>query len=134
MSQKFIIRKEDSLRRENCCAAIKSLDPAKDWSVEIKQYRRNRSLEQNAFLHAVPLKIICEHTGHSVEDMKEFLLGEWSGWMDYEFQGRPFSKPLKTSTAKLDVREFHQFLEFIEMYAAHRLGLSIPRPGEFTDG
>lgn len=128
---KFIIRERDALRRENARRAIDALDPSKEWVVEIKQYRRKRSLDQNAFFWGVPIKILSEHTGHSPDDLKEYLLGEWSGWTEYEIEGRKFSKPAIPSTTKLDTLQFTRFLEFIEMWAASKLGISIPRPGEY---
>ena len=131
---KFIIRERDAIRRENARAAIDALDPSKEWSVEIKQYRRKRSLDQNAFMWGVPLKILSEHTGHSPDDMREYLLGEWSGWQEYEIEGRTFTKPVKNSTSQLTTLEFTKFLEWIEMWSAHKLGISIPRPNEVAYG
>jgi hypothetical protein len=128
--QRFIIRKEDAIRRENAAAAISSLDPNKAWAIEIKSHRKNRSLDQNAFLHAVPLKIIADHTGYTVEDMKDYLLGEFTGWDEYTVFHQTKRRPHKRSS-DLDTLQFTRFLEWIEMWAATELGLIIPRPGEY---
>jgi len=127
---RFIIHKNDAIRRENARAAISGLDPDKEWSVEIKRYRKKRSLDQNAFFWAVPIKIICDHTGHSAEDIKEYLLGEWGGWEDYDVRDHKFTRPVWRSTTLLSTLEFTHFLEWIESWAAQTLGLAIPRPNE----
>jgi len=129
--QRFIIRPGDTQRRENASAAILSLDPAKAWAVEIKMYRKNRSKDQNAFLHAVPLKILSDHTGYTVEDMKDYLLGEFTGWDEYTMFGQVKKRPHKRSS-ELDTLQFTRFLEWIESWAASELGLMIPRPGEYA--
>ena len=65
------------------------------WRIEIKEYRKRRSNEQNAYIHAVPLKLICDKTGYTVEDMKEFLCGEFTGWDEYTVMGRKKVRPLE---------------------------------------
>jgi hypothetical protein len=127
--QRFIIHKDDRARRDNARAAIAYLDPNKQWSVEIKRYRKNRSVDQNAFLHGVPLKILCDHTGYDIEDMKTYLLGEFTGWETYEIMGQKRKRPVKRSH-QLTTLEFTQFLEFIERFAAEKLDLLIPKPNE----
>jgi hypothetical protein len=98
--------------------------------VQCTEYRRKRSTEQNAFLHAVPLKIIADHTGHDVEDMKTYLLGECFGWQGYEIMGSMRKKPVKRSS-ELDTSQFSFFMEWIESWAAQNLELIIPRPNEY---
>lgn len=98
--------------------------------VQVTQYRKKRSNEQNAFLHAVPLKLICEHTGYDIEDMKTYLLGECFGWEEYEMFGQRRKRPLKRSS-DLNTAEFSGFMEWIERWAATELQMIIPRPNEY---
>jgi hypothetical protein len=98
--------------------------------IQFKQYRRKRSTEQNAFLHAVPLKLICEHTGYEIDDMKTYLLGRAFGWEEYTIFGDIRKRPLKRSS-DLTTAEFSFFMEFCEMWAAQELQLIIPKPNEY---
>ena len=126
---RYIIHKDDAIRRENARAAISELSNDKVWLVEIKPYVKKRSLEQNAFLHAVPLRMIADETGHSVDDMKTYLLGEAFGWVDYTVMDCPRRKPLYRSS-ELNRKQFMWFLEWIEAWAVKELGMMIPRPNE----
>lgn len=130
--QRFIIRPDDHQRRENACAAINGLDTTKAWVVEVKLFKKKRSLNQNAFLHAVPLKIICDHTGYDIEDMKTYLLGTAYGWEEYRMFGETRKRPMKRSH-ELKTDEFNWFLEWIEAWAARELQLAIPKPNEVID-
>jgi hypothetical protein len=111
-------------------ADIMKLEDNRAWLVQVTQYRRKRSTEQNAFLHAVPLKIICEHTGHDIEDMKTYLLGQAFGWIEYDILGERRKKPLYRSS-ELNTAQFSFFMEFCERWAAQELSLIIPRPNEY---
>lgn len=99
------------------------------WRVTVEPYRRKRSLDQNAYLHAVPLKLICDHTGHSLDDMKEYLCGEAFGWKQIEFKNRTISRPVKT-TSELNVEEFSWFIEWVIAWASSTLNLRVPLPSE----
>jgi hypothetical protein len=111
-------------------ADIMKLDDSKAWLIQAKEYRRKRSTEQNAFLHAVPLKLICEHTGYQLDDMKTYLLGNAFGWQEFEIMGERRRKPLRRSS-ELNTEQFSFFMEFCEQWAAQELGIIIPRPGEY---
>jgi hypothetical protein len=110
--------------------AIDELSDNRAWLVQVTQYRRKRSTEQNAFLHAVPLKLICEHTGYEIEDMKTYLLGQAFGWEEFEIMGERRKRPLKRSS-QLNTAEFSFLMEFCERWAAQELSLIIPRPNEY---
>ena len=128
--KRFIIAKGGNLNvAQNACDAIHTLDPAFAHVIEIKQYRKKRSVDQNAFLHGVPLKMISDTTGYEIEDMKTYLLGEFSGWTEYEVWGQLRKRPNKRSH-ELNTKEFTEFLDFIQRWAAQELGLLIPNPNE----
>lgn len=127
--KRFIIHPQDSIRRENARVHIGELDPEKKWVVEIKEFQNVRSLEQNAYLHGVALKMICDHTGYEQEDMKTYLLGEFTGWVEYEMMGNPRKRPVKRSH-ELKVAEMAAFMEYIWWWASDTLDLNIPAPNE----
>jgi hypothetical protein len=128
--KRFIIHKHDALRREGARVWIDNLDPNRKWSVEIKEYRKKRSNAQNDYIHAVPLPMLSEHTGYTVEDIKEWLCGEWTGWEDYTVLGKVLQRPVKT-TSQMDTLEMTKFIEFMQWYASTNLNMYIPSPNEW---
>lgn len=128
--KRFIIHKQDALRRENCRQYIDELDPNRKWRVEIKEYRKQRSNEQNAYIHAVPFALICEHTGYTIDDMKEYLCGEFTGWETYEVMGKKKQRPIQT-TSQMDTRVMTNFIDWLQWWASSTLNLRIPSPNEW---
>jgi hypothetical protein len=128
--KRFVIHRDDMIRRENAKAYIDQLAPSKMWRIEIKEYRKRRSNEQNAYIHAVPLKLICDKTGYTVEDMKEFLCGEFTGWDEYTVMGRKKVRPLKT-TSQMDTHTMTKFIEWMQWWGSETLNLYIPSPNEW---
>ena len=129
--KRFVIHKDDYIRREGARVWIDNLDPNKKWAVEIKEYRRKRSNDQNSYIHAVPLKLISEFVGESVEDMKEYLCGEFTGWETYEVMGRSKQRPIR-STSQMDTLEMTRFIEFMQWWGSSTLNLNIPSPNEWN--
>jgi hypothetical protein len=113
-------------------AEIDSLPDNRAWLVQVKRYQRRRSLEQNAFLHAVPLRLICDHTGMEMDDIKTYLMSKAFGTKEIEIAGETISRPMK-GTSDLDAEQFSWFLEWIEQWAAQELGMVIPRPNEVIE-
>ena len=111
---------------------IDDLPDDKPWLIVAQIYRRKRTLEQNSFLHAVPLKLIADYTGHSIDDMKTYLCGTAFGWDEYEVMGEPRKRP-RLTTSQLNTEQFNWFLEWLEAWAAQELGMIIPKPNEVID-
>jgi hypothetical protein len=128
--KQFVIHHQDALRRENCRQYIDELDPNKKWRVTIAEYRKKRSNEQNAYIHAVPLKIIGDHTGYTLDDMKEYLCGEFLGWEDYVVMGKTLQRPIK-STSQMSSKEMTDFIDFMIWFGSSTLNLRIPSPNEW---
>jgi hypothetical protein len=97
--------------------------------VQYEVFRPRRSIDQNSFLHAVPLRMICDQTGMEMNDIKDFLLMEAFGTQEHEVMGRTIVRPTKRSS-QLNTKEFSWFLEWIEQWAVQTLGLVIPKPNE----
>jgi len=126
----FVIHKEDAIRRENCKQYIDELDPGKKWRVQICEYRKKRSNEQNAYIHAVPLKIMCDATGYTIDEFKEYLCGEFTGWDDYMVNGTQMKRPIRT-TSQMDALEMTKFIEWMQWFGSSQLNLYIPSPNEW---
>jgi len=58
----------DEQRRGNCLNFINALNLTTQWSVEIKKYKKNRSLAQNRTMWAW-LGIISDFTGDTAEHL-----------------------------------------------------------------
>jgi len=124
---RFVIRNERILRL--VLRELGLLDLKKPWLVQVEPWVARRSLDQNAFLHAVPLRLICNHTGHSIDEMKDYLLMEAFGTVEKDVLGKIIVRPVKRSS-DLNTKEFSWFLDWIENWAIETVGLLIPRPNE----
>jgi hypothetical protein len=103
----------------------------KDVDVIVRKHREQRTLDQNAYLHAVPVPMIAEEWGEDIEATKLLLLGECFGWRETA-HGRI---PVKPSTSRLSTEEFSHFIEWIVRWAAMprnvcEHGFRIPLPNE----
>ncbi len=89
-----------------------------------------RSLDQNAYLHAVPFPMIASHLGDSVEGVKYDLMGEKWGWKPSPFDPSRMV-PVQPSTSKMTVEQCSEFIDWLIPFAAQKFGLSIPYPDEY---
>lgn len=126
----IVIRNEEL--RELAISEIRHLHLKPPMVMRLEPWSPRRSLDQNAFLHAVPLRILSDETGHSIEDMKDYLLGEAFGWRDSEVFGTSRQLPVRRSS-DLNRKEFSWFLDWIESWAANTLGIILPRPNEVIE-
>lgn len=115
--------------RARAIREIEALPDTKSWLVQAQTYRMKRSLEQNAYLHAVPLKMIADLTGYNIDEVKDHLLGEAFGWEEYTVFGTEKRRPVRRSH-DLNTEEFSWWMEWIEAWASENLDMVVPRPGE----
>lgn len=99
--------------------------------VRVEQPKTKRSLDQNAYLHAVPFPIIAEYVGCSVEDIKYDLMGEKWGWKESPLRANHMI-PVKPSTSAMTVEECTEFIEWLIPFAAQKFGCVIPLPSEWA--
>jgi hypothetical protein len=125
---------------------LESLDEQTAWKVTIQPVKRQRSHSQNAYLWAVPYKLISEATGYEIEEIHEYMLGSAFGWKDKKVPKKPSNLtgvecvPLRTTTTDehgkrsvLTTRQFADYIDFIQRFAAKKLGLVLPDPDpEYT--
>src|SRR5690606_14518566 len=83
----FVLHKDSSRERvlERLIGFLRTLPTSKAWRVEVVEYRRRRSQEQNAYLWGVCYATILREGGEALggwtaDDLHEYFLGEWSGW------------------------------------------------------
>lgn len=121
--------------------ALLKLDPDVFWKIEISERKRSRTDAQNAYLWAVPNKMLSDVTGYEIAEVHEYLLGLHFGWKRKRTPKTPEnptgwrSVPRRTTTRDengkrklLTTIEFAEYVAFIQRFAAEKLGLVIPDP------
>ena len=97
--------------------------------------RRKRSNEQNAYYWGVVIPLMTEainQLGHDLdeEETHEFLKSRFNTKQVEVFDGHYIDIP--QSTRKLDTKDFMDFIDRIQKFAATMLNLYIPSPNEQT--
>jgi len=122
-------------------SALAGLDPEQAWKITAEPLKNARSATQNAYLWAVPYKLISEATGYEVEEVHEYMLGRFFGWKDKRVPKTPRnpsgveSVPVRTTTTDqhgkrsvLKPQEFSDYVDFIQRFAAQKLSIVVPDP------
>lgn len=127
-TQTFVLPKSDRERiADNLRAFIMSALPGKELRVEVCEYRKRRSQDQNAALWGVAYKTLSDATGNAPEDLHTFFLGEWGGWETIQVMGQVRRVP-KRRSSKLTTVEFGDFYAFIQQRSAETVGVYVPDP------
>lgn len=127
-SQTFRIPKTDRQRiADNLHAFVMSAMPGKELRVEVCEYRKRRSQDQNAALWGVAYKTLSDATGNDADDLHVYFLGEWGGWETVSVMGQARRVPIRRSS-KLTTVEFADFYAFIQRRAAETVGVYVPDP------
>jgi hypothetical protein len=115
--------------KSNCIDHINSLSQAKEWQVEIKPYKRKRSVQQNR-LYWLYLKEISqgvfESGGNLIPDRTWHLYYRqvFLGMVELKVNGITVWD--LQSTTKLNVIEFNDYIEKIELHAGSEFGIGLP--------
>jgi len=110
----------DELRKRCACLPI---GPVR---ITVEKPKAQRSLDQNAYLHAGPFPILAEYFGYSIPEVKLVLMGECWGW--HTVYGKEL--PIKPSTADMTVEECTYFIDWLLPWAMTEHGVSLPLPDE----
>lgn len=110
---------------------VQGLSSDKTWAIEVTEWKKPRTNQQNAFLWGVAYPAILEGGGEALagwtrDDLHEYFLGECFGWETLEGFGRKRMRPLKRSSA-LTKQEFSEYLNFLEGRCMD-MGITIPEP------
>jgi hypothetical protein len=95
----------------------------KNIDVIVRRHKKNRSIPQNNFYWGVCIKLLCEETGYSDDEMHDALKMLF-------LQDRNRQIPTLRSTASLTTVEFEEYLEKVRQWAAQELSCVIPLPNE----
>lgn len=139
---RFLLRK-DQLRGSDLARVVEALEALpneRTWRVSIEQAKAERSDSQNAYLWAVPNKLLSDATGYESKEVHEFLCGTYFGWKDRKVPKTPRnpsgleSVPVRTTTTDengnrsvLSKSAFAEYVEFVIRFAADK-GVVVPPP------
>lgn len=127
-TQTFVLPKSGRERiADNLRAFVMSALPGKELRVEVCEYRKRRSQDQNAALWGVAYKTLSDATGNDADDLHTFFLGEWGGWEVITVMGQQRRVP-KRRSSKLTTVEFADFYAFIQRRSAETVGVYVPDP------
>lgn len=118
----WVIDTPEKRRAAADCVARLSSSPT--MAVEIKPYRRSRSVEQNR-LYWMWLHAIADYTGHDDEELHLIFREALLGYEPIEIRGERVHT-LK-STTELTVRQFTEYLNRVARAACH-LNIVLPYP------
>lgn len=118
--RQFVARGKEQLERT--ATVIAGLAPDKPWRVLVSPYRNKRSPEQNKLLWAIYTEMV-QGTGHTPEELhdamkKKFLAPKFITVGDEQVAIIPDS-------STLDVKEFSEFVERVQAFAAQELGVVV---------
>lgn len=111
--------------------AIRRLMPGR-YVLKIEQPVPQRTVAQNAYLHAGPFPILARELGDSVEGVKYDLMGEKWGWKPSAMDPTRMV-PVKPSTASMTVEECTEFIEWLPAFCLQKFNVIIPLPGELLE-
>lgn len=117
----------DNNRKFACIEHIKTIPAAPLMSVQIKEYKHNRTSSQNNTFH-MWCDIIGKDTGSGMEYIKDSLKLKVLGTESRVVDGVTLTEI--RSSSKLDKAEFCKLMNATEMLA-HQLNIILPYPDDF---
>lgn len=111
--------------KDRAISHIKALNIDKPWSVDIKPYRKNRSLAQNKLMW-LWFKVIGDDLGYTENEIYDIMADKFLPDETIEYDGKQIKK--NKSTSRLNTKEFTEYLEKIDRWAAGEMGIILPSP------
>jgi hypothetical protein len=111
--------------KDRAISHIKALNIDKPWLVDIKPYKKNRSLAQNK-LYWKWITCIGDSIGYESDELHAIMADKFLHDEIVEYGGKQIKKD--KSTSRLNTKEFTEYLEKIDRFAASELGIVLPSP------
>jgi hypothetical protein len=92
----------------------------------VRKHRKQRSLDQNAYLHAEPFPKLAAAMGESVSRTKLICMGEFWGW-EMSTAARVLL-PVKAHTSDMTVEECTTFIDWLLPWALEEHGVAVELP------
>ena len=92
--------------------------------LQIKKYRPQRTDPQNRYLHGVVFKVLADHTGYTLEEIKEAMKIKFASKTDEN------GLLIVERTSKMSTARMGEFIEQVCSWAARDMDCYIPPPNE----
>ena len=110
--------------RDRIIGYIKRLDLSKSYSVEVRERKARRSLDQNALMW-LWLTCIESETGNDRNDLHDYFKKKYIAPKEVEVFG---VKELEYTTTDLSTGQFKEYLDKIQAFASTELSITLPNP------
>lgn len=124
----------------NVLAFLQRLPESKSWRIEIREARRERSLDQNSALWGVAYPPLCAATGYDPDELHDAFCRKFFGSVDVFVMGEKVSRPRRTTTTNeagerevIDRATFARFYDMVQRVGAE-IGVDVPSPDPFWLG
>ena len=117
---------QTEIDRIKILTVIQALKEGVHWIVEIKRYRKKRTISQNSLLHKW-LACISDETGNILEDTKNAYKEKFLPSKTVEIFGDTIE--IRTGTHELNTKQMTDFMNLIEADAAGE-GIVLPHPDD----
>lgn len=120
---RFKIANEDD--KQALKVYLDKLTEGKTYDVSIKMHRKKRTIDQNNLLF-LWINCISQETGNDKDSLHNFFKQKFIGYRTQTIFGKQtFIGP---TTKTLDTKQFTDYLEQIQAFAATELGIALPNP------
>lgn len=116
---------DSTTTKEMAINKIKLLNIEKPWIMELKLYKKNRSLAANR-LYWLWIKAIGDEIGYESDELHAIMADKFLPDEVVEYGGKQIKKD--KSTSRLNTKEFTEYLEKVDRFAASELGIVLPSP------
>lgn len=111
--------------KEAVKAYVDKLPQGKRFDISIKLHREKRTIDQNRLLF-LWIGCVSHETGYFKDEVHEIFKKKFLGTETFEIWGEKVER-IK-STTSLDTKQFSQYLERIQQFAATEMGIILPDP------
>jgi hypothetical protein len=120
----MIIKTQDD--KNKALNRISLLVLEKPWEIEIKPYKKNRSLAQNKLMWEW-FTVIGNDIGYTEKEMYYLMTDKFLPEIEYTGLDGEIKKR-RQGTSSLKVKEFTVFLEHVDRWAVSEMGIILPCP------
>lgn len=128
MTSTYVLWPDRPEIKHNLIRQINSLDPGKVWDIEIKEYRKPKSVSQRGWFHTL-CKMLGDELGIPEGQIKELAKAQLFGWRQVTLGGVTF--PVADgSSEKLNKLEYSGLIETVYRLGSEA-GVSLPEADRF---
>ncbi len=121
----FIVDTEG--KRSRCQSIVGKLPlEGRIWDISIRPYQARRSVDANKRLWSLH-KLAADETGHSVDELHELCKAMFLPRKEIEVAGE--KREVCGSSAKLNKKDFRDFMERVEAFYIEKLGVFLGDQG-----